>query len=410
MSETLIIRLPSAPAQHAEWLVVDAFGARTGNVARGPLASAATLAVARKVVVLVPGTDVLLTRAEVPTKSGAKLALMVPYALEEQLAADVETLHFAVAKRDESGGVLTAVVAHERMLEWQAMFATAGFKPDALYAETAAMPTVASGLGLLVDDSRVYVHRENAPAGVLEVEPLIEALQLALGSGGEGKEHVTIFLTPETYERERDLFEGLREFTASLQLKLMPDGPVPLLAPAAVQGQLINLLQGRYQPKRALDVSFAPWRSAAIFVGVLIAAHLGGKVFALIQLKKTEAELDSQIASVYQLAMPGQPFSDPLEARKQVEARLSALRGAGGSGGFLTMLNTVGAALQQSPDTRLEVLAFRNNIADLRVLAPSVDTLDRIRTFATQRGLSAEIQGTNPRDSKTEGRLQLKPT
>jgi len=43
-------------------------------------------------------------------------------ALEEQLATDVETLHFAVAKRDESGGVLTAVVAHERMLEWQAMF------------------------------------------------------------------------------------------------------------------------------------------------------------------------------------------------------------------------------------------------------------------------------------------------
>ncbi|WP_348240678.1 hypothetical protein, partial [Salmonella enterica] len=68
-------------------------------------------------------------------------------------------------------------------------------------------------------------------------QPLIEALQLALASGEESREHVTIYVDVDVYERERDLLEGLREFTASLQMKLLPDGALSLLAPYALQAQ-----------------------------------------------------------------------------------------------------------------------------------------------------------------------------
>jgi general secretion pathway protein L len=42
------------------------------------------------------------------------------------------------------------------------------------------------------------------------------------------------------------------------------------------------------------------------------------------------------------------------------------------------------------------------------VLAPSVDALDQIRHFATERGMTATIQSAAPRDSKYEGRMQFK--
>ena len=89
----------------------------------------------------------------------------------------------------------------------------------------------------------------DTPGAVLDVEPLIEALQLSLASGEEAREHVTIYVAEDDYERERELLEGLREFTASLQLKLLPDGPLPLLAANIVQSAPVNLLQGRYQSK-----------------------------------------------------------------------------------------------------------------------------------------------------------------
>ena len=96
--------------------------------------------------------------------------------------------------------------------------------------------------------------REGSPGAVLDVQPLIEALQLALASGEEAREHVTIYVSEDDYERERELLEGLREFTASLQLKLLPDGPLPLLAANIVQWAPVNLLQGRYARSEAADV------------------------------------------------------------------------------------------------------------------------------------------------------------
>jgi hypothetical protein len=64
--------------------------------------------------------------------------------------------------------------------------------------------------------------------------------------------------------------------------------------------------------------------------------------------------------------------------------------------------------MTQAPDADIEALSYRNNVTDLRVLAPSVDVLDRIRQVAGERGVTAEIQSANPRDQKFEGRLQFK--
>lgn len=418
MPELLVVRLhpvaaassgesQTAPPQ-AEWLVVDSSGARRGNVSWGSLNDAAEQSHTHKTIVLVPGTDVLLAEPVLPLKGGAKLAQVVPFALEEQLAADVEDMHFAVGKRDSRPGTPVAAVARSRMDEWVDLLKAVGLSTDTIYAETSALPTVAGAVAVLIDGKRLYVRRENQPGTVIEVEPLIEALQMALASGEESREHVTIFLSEEDYERERELLEGLREFTASLQLKLLPDGPLPLLATNLSKGGMVNLLQGPYAAKTKINVSFAPWRYAAILAAVFVAAHVGVKSWQYFHYKKVESQLDAHIAETFQQALPGAPVPDPLEARRQVEQILGQLRGTGPTSGMLTTLAMLSEAMAQAPNTDIEALSYRNNVTDLRVLSPSVDALDRIRQVAGERGVTAEIQSTNPRDQKVEGRLQFK--
>lgn len=419
MPELLVVRLhpvatapsdASSAAPQAEWLVVDSSGARRGNVSWGSLQDAASEATNRKVIVLVPGTDVLLAEPVLPVKSSAaKLAQVVPFALEEQLAADVEDMHFAVGKRGTQPGTPVAAVAHAQMAAWNDALKSAGLLTDTIFAETGVLPTVTGAVAVLIDGKRVYVKRENQPGAVVDVEPLIDALQLALASGEEAREHVTIFVTEEDYERERELLEGLREFTASLQLKLLPDGPLPLLASNSAQGAApINLLQGPYVVKSNLNVSFAPWRYAAVLATLFFASHVGLKTWQYFHYKKVESQLDAQIAETYQQALPGSPVPPALEARRQVEQLLGQLRGTGPSSGMLTTLAMLSEAMTQAPDTDIEALSYRNNVTDLRVLAPSVDVLDRIRQVAGERGVTAEIQSANPRDQKFEGRLQFK--
>ena len=412
MPEFLVVRLHSAAAETlgaaAEWIVMDGTGARRGNVQSGPLDLTPAAAAGRKVIVLVPGTDALLAEPVLPVKSGTKLAQVVPFALEEHLAADVEDLHFAVGKRGTRPGTPVTVVSHARMVAWQALLADAGLHVDAIYPETAALSETTNAITLLIDGARVYVRRPDTPGAVLDVQPLIEALQLALASGEEAREHVTIYVAEDDYERERELLEGLREFTASLQLKLLPDGPLPLLAANIVQGAAVNLLQGRYQAKRKMQVSFAPWRYAAVLALVFLVAHLGLKTWQYFHYRSQEARLDAEIGAVYQQLMPGAPLPDASAARRQIEARLSQLRGTGPVSGMMMTLATLGEALGQTPDVNIEALAYRNNTTDLRVVAPSVDVLDRIRQLASERGLDAKIESASPRDSKFEGRLQFK--
>lgn len=411
MPEILVLRLhsaaDSAARAPAEWLASDSSGAPRGNVQSGALADAVAQAAGRRLVVLVPGTDALLAEPVLPLKSGARLAQVVPFALEEHLAADVEDLHFAVGKREGRPGTPVAVVARARMEAWLASLADAGMQPDAIYAETSALPEMPNGVALLIDGARVYVRREGVPGAVLEVEPLIEALQLALASGEEAREHVTIFVTEEDYEREREMLEGLREFTASLQLKLLPDGPLPLLAANVARTNAVNLLQGQYQQKRKIQVSFAPWRYAAILAVAFFAAHLGLKGWQYVHYRSQEARLDSEIAALFQQVMPGAPVPDSAAARRQVETRLAQLRGTGPVSGMMTTLALLGEALAQAQGANVEALSYRNNTTDLRVLAPSVDALDRIRQVASERGVNATIESASPRDSKFEGRLKF---
>jgi general secretion pathway protein L len=357
--------------------------------------------------VLVPGTDVLLAEPELPVKSGARLAQVVPFALEEQIASDVEDMHFAVGRRDSRPGTPVAAVALAAMNTWLAALKAAGIAPAAMYSESAAVPLTPNGVTLFVEGVRIHVLRAGAPPTVVEAEPLIEGLQVALASGSETRENVALFMSQDDYERDRDMIEGLREFTASLQVKLLAEGPLALLAVTIVKQAATNLLQGPYAVAGSMKVSLAPWRYAAMLAGAFVIVHLGVKGVQFWKLGAAEVRLDSEIAAVFSQAMPG---ARQVNARSQVEGRLAQLRGSSVTGGLMTSLGALGEAIAQAPETSVEALSYRTDVLDLRVLAPSVDALDRIQHVATERGMNAVIQSATPRDAKVEGRLQFKTT
>src|ERR1700722_2764843 len=148
MADWLIIRLPRTPAEQASWIVADARGVAIEAPAGGPLNLAQPAAADLHVCVRVPGTDVLMMEPELTTKAGAKLAQMVPYALEEQLAEDIDELHFAIGRRGADSARRTgdaartpvAVVARALMDEWLGAVQAAGIVPESMYADADFLP------------------------------------------------------------------------------------------------------------------------------------------------------------------------------------------------------------------------------------------------------------------------------
>jgi general secretion pathway protein L len=408
MAETLVIRLRAAPEAPASWLIVDANGARSGPARSGTVAEALPLSAGRRVLLLVPGSEVALAEPELPLRGGARVAQAVPFALEEHLASDVDALHFAIGNRTDSAlGTPVAAVARGLMDRWSGTCVEAGLAPQAAYADSAVVPAMPTGCTLLLDESALYVRRADAMPFVLDAEPLATALDIALGTPadeGTPGEHVTFFVSPGEYEANRDLIEGLRARTASLQVKLMTEGALPVLAAQAVGANAVNLLQGTYAPRRSVSGRLQRWRLPAALAAACLLAFLAGQALSLWKLSRAERRLDAQITEVFQQALPGQPVVDP---RTQMQGVL----GGGGSaqGALLPALSVLAQALAGAPaGGKLEAINLRGDALDLRLVAPTVEALDGIKQAMARNGIDAELTSATPRGDVVEGRLQLK--
>jgi len=413
MAETLVIRLRAAEDAPASWLIVDGSGARSGPVQSGPVADALNLVDGRSVTLLLPASDVTLAEPELPLRGGARIAQAVPFALEEQLATEVETLHFAVgAKRSGAAGTPVAVVARGLMDRWLAACEAAGIHPDSAIVDAVAVPVSPGACTMLLDEGMLFVRRPDGLPYSLDANPLEAALELALGREPEyteeadaaGPENVVFFASPADYEQHRDAIEGLRSRTATLQVKLMPEGALPVLASHAVSAADVNLLQGPYAARSSLSTQLRAWRLPAALAAALALVFIGSQGFSIWKLRQAEKKLDADIAAVLSAALPGQKVID---ARAQMEGVLA--RASGGGGALLPAISALALAMSQSPQARVESISFRGNVLDLRLTAPSVEAIDAIKqSISAGGGITAELQSATPRGQTVEGRLQVR--
>lgn len=408
MTETLVIRLRASGDAPASWLIVDANGARSGNVQSGPIADALALSQGRRTVVVLPAADVTLARPDLPPVRGAaRIAQAVPFALEEHLASDVEHLHFAVGTRDAaSSATPVAIIARTALERWQATWEAAGIHPDAVYGEASLIPSAPNATVLVLDESSLFISPPQAATYALDAEPLPLALDLALGAPGENGEtgeHVTFYVNSDDYERHQEAIEGLRARTATLQVKLLPDGLLPLLAAQLPTARPINLLQGPYAAPTSFGSQLKQWRLPAALAVATLVAFVGAQGFKLWQLKAAEKRLDAEIQATFNQILPGQPIVDP---RAQIQGVLS--RAGSGGGALLPAISLLAQAISQAPSTRVEGMSYRAGVLELRLVAPNVETLDTIKQAMSRDGATVELQSANPRDQVIEGRLQVR--
>ena len=387
MADSLVLRLPDSAHSQASWLL--AGGAGHGPES-GPLSLAAARAAGRTLIVLVPGADVLLTHADLPpARSGVKLQQLVPYALEEQLAEDIDTLHFAIGRRSTAARASVAVVARKRMDEWLAALRGAGLEPAAIYADSQLLPHNPSHAVALLEGDSVTVRTPSGEVILLAAEALGEALELALAD--PATRGLILYAGATEWLRHGAAVEALRERFEALQVQRLSGDALELLARALPAPEAINLLQGPYAPRRSLLAGWRAWRWAAVLLGALIAVHLLGQGLELVALHRRERALDASIAKVFTRAMPGEPITG--EARRQMAERLAEVRAARSGGGFLSALGALAAAHAGSGGTQLKSLEFNSGAVTLSLTAPSVEALNGLAQSLAAQGWQARLTG-----------------
>jgi|GEM_PF-126224 len=418
MADWLLIRLAREPAE-ATWLVCDGAGRIVIPQQRGSLKEAASLAASRRVCALIPAADVVLTEADVPVKSGLKVQQIVPFALEEQLAEDVESLHFAVGRRaSEAARMPVAVISRALLERWLAELAAADLEPEAMYAESELMPVNPGQAVAVLEGDDAIVRPPGAPPVTMPIDALAEALQLARSASTgvitaepPAARGLVLYTGAAEWHQHARVVESLRDRFDGIKVQLLTDGPLALYAQrlaAAAAGGAINLLQGPYAPAASLASGWRVWRVAAILLVALIASHAAGSAVELMTLSRAEHAVNVAIERTFRAAMPGE--HNAIDARRRMAQRLASLRGGEGSG----LLAALGALAQARAgagpgEMAIRTLQFHDGALDLMITAPNAEALDRLSQSLRAQGWQADLTSGNTAGSHYEGRIEITP-
>ncbi|MCA1767810.1 MAG: type II secretion system protein GspL [Idiomarina sp.] len=397
MHETLILRLPAfGTDEPVPWLVWHK--SQQELIASGELNSVAELSQLKdkasrcEVIVALPGQDVLMTKVTLPAGTKRHLQRIIPYALEEELASDIEELHFAWP--DVKGTELpVAVVAKERMNEWLQVLTEAGI--DSAY---------------WLPDCFLLPHQE----AVWQAMELADSVIVRTGEW-------------QGFTIEKDQFAQLAPSFAAEQENPTeiihygslnwPQTPAPLSAAdievpftiavqAVATGKGINLRQGAYRSQRAKRSVDLPWRGLAAAVSVLfiLAVLLNGVRYW--QLDSQSEVLKAQAEQLYRDAFPGQTRIVNLTV--QLQRQLDSLGlGSGDEASVLVVLQQLAPAFKSQPELQLELLRFQNNELRLQATARSFSQFEAFQQAVKAQGLSIETGSMSNRGEQVSGSLTV---
>ncbi|HLK71040.1 MAG TPA: type II secretion system protein GspL [Steroidobacteraceae bacterium] len=401
MADWLLLRLPHGQTERVSWMPADARGQPLGAPQTGTLWQAASAAGGRRVAAIVPSSDVLTTEVELPVKSGIRLQQVVPFALEEQLAADIDTLHFAAGPRDESSGrTAVAVVTRALMDQWLAELGGVGLTPEVLCTEAALLPDNPGHVVVMLEGDTLCMRRAGQGTQALPSLDIGAALQAVLGEG-MAADDLIFYVSPEDWQRRSAEVEALRTQCASLKVQLLNFGPLPLLSPyLAAASPYLNLLTADYAPKSTLGAGLRRWKLAASLAAALLAVHLIGLALQLQQQHRTEQALDAQIGQIAGHWLPA--GSDTSEVRPRIERALLAR--SGGSG-LLPALATLADAVQSAGGTSIESLSYQDAALDMKLRAPDAARLEQVDQALRSSGWRAELTSGGSQGSAYEGRI-----
>ncbi len=399
-----LIKLDATDTGQAQWLDYTP-GEEPGTVSRGELGEALRQCAGKPAVLLVPGEQVLITQVELPIRQMAKLRKAVPFALEEQLASDVDELHFALgpAQGDVRGVV---VVDNSLMNEWTVELAELGVMPRVIVPDVLTLPWHEDEWSILIDGNRALVRtgpvrgfvceRDNLPLmieGWLEHEPPPTIVRYWNCSDGPD------FQWPE---KDQQAAPPIKAYSCG-------GGALRVLALGWEPRGGLNLLQDRYNQQADVLKLLKPWRWAAALAAIWLVLSLGQTWLHRQQLEKQANALQKRAEQIYRRTFPG--ARRIVNPRVQMEQKLRALKGGGQSeqGGLLELLARSSQVLNQQRGIKLEKIGFKNGELSLDVTAPTLSQLDGLKQkLASIDGLAAELKSADSAGNQASAQIRVR--
>ncbi|MEP6786656.1 MAG: type II secretion system protein GspL [Sphingomonadales bacterium] len=300
------------------------------------------------IVAIVPARDVTVRSLPLPNLSDAQANAAARLAMAEHSLTPIEALHVAAGPADEDGNRTVVSIESVRVTERLVSLADVGLDPDRLLAAPLLLPIPEAGFVRATFDNETVLRGRDA--ALLDDETLTRFL---LGAGA-----ITTFDRPAMEEA----------------------------LVRSVDGVNADLRQGPFAKRRQWAADAARLRRFAVMALILGVLILITQIVSIMRTNLTASGIESDNQSrAAALLPPGTVVTDPA---LQVEARLTAVAGAGG--GFTPLASAYATAVNATPNVELGSMIFDGE-GGLRatVRAGSPADLDAVEARIAAAGLRA---------------------
>ncbi len=412
----LFIRIIESPTtdpkllENLEWLLLDRQDALVSH-GSGDLATLARLVDLKSaldpedVVLLIPAEHCLSIRCTVPGRTVGQMRRALPYAVEEFIADDIDTMHLAVAAVKRNEPVDTVLIDRELLSSWLASLASHGVVPGHALPDTALLPQTPGTVAVLFDDQRVLIRAMHQMAAA-EAATLPLALQSLVAAAGSAPLQV-LMVNGNLGRTARAAVEQAGDAPidwVELQTEVTPLAYLAAAYPAA-SGSM-NLLQGSYAPVHLRSDAWVRWRGVAALLGIWFVVLLGSETVTGLWADYRAETLSADVDALYREFFPND--RRVLDPYKQMAAHLGASAAAGPS--FLNLLASLGEGLAAEPTAALHSVSFNDGRSELgaEVAVAGFDALEKLKNAWAKTGVAVEIASADQQGAQVQARIRLR--
>ena len=342
----------------------------------------------QKLILLLSGNIILNTSIKIPSKNDEVIRQSIPFALEEELANDIDDNHFAYQQHaDQICDV--SIVTKKIISELSTIIHDNGLYCQQLYSELAIVP----------------FHEQATTFCILADYVLISE-----GHSGTciDQQQVSKYLKLSDHHKQVVYADKLLKLADNAAIQFNKVDTTLLFAKTLFKhietNKAINLFQGEFSQSIDHKKAKNSWRKPIILSLLLLLSWL---LINLSQIWKLNSRIDSLKQDQSALLLKLIPNASQVEQNDPYSAILSRLKisqnqVSSDSVGFVNALSYLGQTLQQHPTIQVQSLRLRNNKVEIKLIAENVTLLNQFQASLAQNALTMRIS-TGTRNTDKDG-------
>ncbi len=341
------------------------------------------------VIMILPQQCVYLARVELPERAGRQLLSAIEYQVEDQLAQDIETQHFALGDSD-ANPISVAVVERSIMMRCIALAQGHGLRLVQILPELFLCPWQGSGI-VLTQGYEGCLLRYGDYRGLKCSTQALPAM-LELIKREVEFDTITFYAAGDEPTPELDGYEVEHRALAEVR-------------PGFVEAPVIDLQQRDYQLSSAWQGLAKVWKWIGLLLAALLVLGAYNKAVALQELEQELAGIRHQQYELLKPYLPGIAADDNL--KKALIERLKLLQSNQREQGFLQLMLDFTRARAKFPGVEVTRVGYQDKQLAFDISSTELNDIEALLEAVKKLGVDASLVSLSIKPEFSSGRLVM---